>query len=408
MGEPIRPGRPAEGTLVTPIRVTHVITRMVVGGAQENTLLSCALIDRARFPSDIVCGPQTGSEGDLFAECAARGVPVHLEPSLVREVSPFHDALCVMRLIARFRQTRPDVVHTHTSKAGILGRTAARGAGVPVVIQTAHGWGFHPLQAPLERAVYIGLERATAPLADAMIVVAEPNRAVAQELGIGHPGQYHLIRSGIELEAYRRDAAAGRAIRAEFGLPEDAFVFGTVGRLSDQKAPQDALAAFVRIASARLETCFVFVGDGPLRAAAEAQARAAGVAERVRFAGLRRDVGAFLSAFDVFVLSSRYEGLPRVLPQAMAAELPIVATAVDGTPEAVVEGVSGHLVPPGDVAALADRMARLAADPKRARAMGQEGFRRVDEFSARRMVDQLADLYSRLAGAARARRGGGS
>jgi glycosyltransferase involved in cell wall biosynthesis len=391
---------------VKPLKVTHVITRLVVGGAQENTILSCSLIDRERFPSDIVCGPQTGSEGDLFAECAARGVPVHIEPSMVREVSPLKDALCVARLIALFRRTRPDIVHTHTSKAGILGRAAARGAGVPVVIQTAHGWGFHKEQPVLERALYVNLERATAPLADAMIVVAEPNRALAHELRIGRPGQYHLIRSGIELEAYRRDEAEGRAIRAEFDLPDGAFVFGSVGRLSAQKAPQDAMEAFVRVAALHPEAHFVLVGNGPLMDDVRARARAGGVEGRVRFAGLRRDVGAFLSAFDAFVLSSRYEGLPRVVPQAMAAGLPVVATAVDGTPEAVVEDVSGWLVPPGDVAALADRMARLAADPARARAMGQEGLRRVDEFSARRMVDQLADLYVRLAAGA-AERGRG-
>ncbi|MEO6462159.1 MAG: glycosyltransferase, partial [Candidatus Eisenbacteria bacterium] len=281
-----------------PIRVTNVITRMIVGGAQETALLTCALIDRERFPSSIVCGPQTGSEGDLFAECAARGVPLEVEPSLVREVSPLKDALCVARLVARFRRTRPDIVHTHSSKAGIVGRAAARGAGVPVVIQTVHGWGFNPLQGAVERALYVGLERATAPLADALVVVAEPSRAVGRQLGIGQPHQYHLVRSGIELDDYRRDPAAGRAIRAELSLPGDAFVFGAVGRLSEQKAPQDALAAFARLAPG---TFLVFVGDGPLRAAVEEQARVLGVAERVRFTGLRRDVGAFLSAFDAFV-----------------------------------------------------------------------------------------------------------
>lgn len=396
--------RPGGGPDMRPLKVTHVITRLIVGGAQENTILSCALIDRERFPSDIVCGPQSGSEGDLFGEARARGIPLTVEPTLVREVSPIYDALCTLRLIAHFRHTRPDIVHTHSSKAGIVGRAAARGAGVPVVIQTAHGWGFHGAQPFLERALYVNLERATAPLADAMIVVAEPNRALARELGIGHPEQFHLIRSGIELESYRRDEAAGRAIRAEFDVPADAFVFGSVGRLSEQKAPLDAMDAFIRVAAAHPDAHYVLVGDGPLRDRVQARARAGGVETRVRFAGLRRDVGAFLSAFDGFVLSSRWEGLPRVVPQAMAAGLPVVATAVDGTPEAVVEGVSGWLVPPGDVAALADRMVRLAVDPARAQAMGQEGLRRAGEFSARRMVDQLADLYARLAAGVTERR----
>jgi glycosyltransferase involved in cell wall biosynthesis len=384
---------------VRPLRITHPITRLIVGGAQENTILSCALIDRERFPSDIVCGPETGTEGNLFAECAARGVPVTIEPSLVREVDPLRDPIGVARLTALFRRTRPHIVHTHTSKAGIVGRAAARLAGVPIVIHTAHGWGFHSGQSRAVRALFIGLERAHAPLTDAIIVVAEPNRRLALGLGIGRPEQYHLIRSGIELEQFARDPAAGLAIRQELGLPVNAFVFGSVGRLSEQKAPLDALAAFSAVAARHPGSRFVFVGDGPLRAAVEAAAAAVGLADRVRFTGVRRDVGALLSAFDAFVLSSRWEGLPRTVPQAMAAGLPVVATAVDGTPEAVTEDVTGHLVAPGDVAALAARMEGLAAAPDRARALGRAGLARVDEFSARRMVDQLEALYTRLSAA---------
>lgn len=380
-----------------PLRVTQVITRLIVGGAQETAILCGALLDRARFHAEIVTGPETGSEGDLFAECAARGVPLRFEPSLVREIDPLRDPVSVVRLTALFRRTRPDIVHTHSSKAGIVGRAAARLAGVPIVFHTVHGWGFHPGQSWLERSLYVGLERACAPMADAMIVVAEPNRAQGHALGIGRPEQYHLVRSGIELEDYRRDPAAGRAIRAELDLPADAFVFGSVGRLSEQKAPRDAMAAFARIAARHPASRVVFVGDGPLRAEVEADARAAGLAERVRFTGLRRDVGAFLSAFDAFVLSSRWEGLPRVVPQAMAAGLPVLATAVDGTPEAIADDVSGFLVAPGDIDALADRMGRLASDPARARAMGAAGLARVDEFSARRMVERLAGLYSQFA-----------
>jgi glycosyltransferase involved in cell wall biosynthesis len=374
----------------------HVITRLIVGGAQENTVLSCALIDRARFPSDIVVGPQTGSEGELFGEAKARGIDVHLEPTLVREVNPPKDAASVARLASWFKRLKPDVVHTHSSKAGITGRVAARLAAVPVVVHTVHGWGFHPEQSRAERTVYENLERWCAPLADALVVVADGNRDLGLRLKIGRESQYRVIRSGIELDAYRRAPELGKAIRAEFSIPPDAYVFGTVGRLSDQKAPHDALEAFVRVAARAPDAWFVFVGDGPHRDALAARAEAAGVAERVRFAGLRRDVQAFLSAFDAFVLSSRWEGLPRVVLQAMAAELPVVATAVDGTPEAVSEGESGHLVRAGDVEALSERMLGLFADPARGRRMGSVGSERVSAFSASRMVEQLAELYASL------------
>jgi glycosyltransferase involved in cell wall biosynthesis len=381
-----------------PVRVVHVITRLIVGGAQENTILSCALIDRARFPSDILVGPQTGSEGELFGEARERGVPVHLEPSLVRQVSPLHDVASVGKLVGWFRKLRPDVVHTHSSKAGIVGRVAARIARVPSVVHTVHGWGFHDQQSKKERVLYQTLERACAPLCDALVVVAEKNRTLGLELGIGRPEQYRVIRSGLELDAYRRDPAAGAELRTQLGFTPGDFVFGTVGRLSDQKAPLDALEAFARVAARHPEARFVFVGDGPLRDRLEREVAAKSLGGAVRFTGLRRDVREFLSSFDAFVLSSRWEGLPRVVPQAMAAGLPVVATAVDGTPEAIAPGVSGELVSPGDVAALAERMAELAAEPARARAMGERGRERVEPFSARAMVDELAGLYAALAG----------
>ena len=397
VGRAVGPGRPAARNPMRPLRVLHVITRMVVGGAQENTLLSCALIDRERFPSEIVSGVETGSEGSLHEDAAARGVAVRLEPALVREVHPVKDPLALARLVGLYRSLRPDVVHTHTSKAGILGRVAARMARVPVVIHTAHGWGFHPLQSPPVRRAYEEAERFCARWSDAIVVVADENRERALKLAIGRPAQYVTLRSGIELEAYRHDAVAGADVRARLALPADGFVFGTVGRLSDQKAPLDALHAFARVAADHPDTWFVYVGDGPLRADTEREAARLGLATRVRWTGLRRDVAAHLSAFDAFVLSSRYEGLPRVVPQAMAVGLPVAATAVDGTPEAVDEGVSGFLVPPGDVPALARAMAALAADREGARRMGAAGRARADEFSARRMVDGLADLYATLA-----------
>jgi glycosyltransferase involved in cell wall biosynthesis len=235
-----------------------------------------------------------------------------------------------------------------------------------------------------------------APLCDTIVVVAEPDRVDGLRLGIGHPEQYRLIRSGIEIEGYRDVALTRAEARRRIGVPEDAFVIGTVGRLSPQKAPLDLLAAFERVAAARPETHLVFVGDGPLRGEVEARAAAAGLTHRVHLLGLRRDVADLQRAFDVFALASRWEGLPRVFPQAMAAGLPIVATRVAGAPDAIVPGETGWLVEVGDTEGLAARLRALAEDPALARHMGQAGLARVEEFSARRMVDQLAELYAEL------------
>ncbi len=380
-----------------PLRVLHVITRMIVGGAQENTMLSCALIDPDRFPSTLMTGPETGVEGELHTESRARGVSLIVEPSLVRRLSPWHDLIATFQLWRAMSGGHYDVVHTHSSKAGILGRIAARFAGVPVIVHTVHGWGFNREQPRHVYRFYVWLERVCARFTSAIVVVATPNRDEGLALGIGRPGQYRLIRSGIEIQSYRDVAMSRDQARDRLGLPRESFVIGSVGRLGEQKSPLDLLVAFVPVAAARPEARLVYVGDGPLRGELEAAVARAGLGDRVHLVGVRRDVPELLRAFDVFALASRWEGLPRVFPQAMAAGLPIVTTLVDGAPDAITPGENGWLVEVGDMAAMADRLCALAADPATARRMGAAGGARVEEFSAQRMVVELAELYGRLA-----------
>jgi glycosyltransferase involved in cell wall biosynthesis len=387
---------PVHTRALRPLRVLHVITRMMIGGAQENTMLSCALIDPTLYPSTLLTGPETGLEGSLHNEAAARGVHVIVEPSLVRRISPWHDLVATLRLRRVMRDGRYDIVHTHSSKAGILGRIAARFAGVPVIVHTAHGWGFNDHQPWYLYWLYVVLERVCAPFTGAIIVVGAPNREKGLALGIGRPEQYRLIRSGIEVQVYRDVRVSRDDARRRLGLPRDAFVIGSVGRLEGQKAPLDLLAAFVPVAAERPETHLVYVGDGFWRGELEAAIARAGLQGRVHLAGLRRDVPELLRAFDVFALASRWEGLPRVFPQAMAAGLPIVATRVDGAPDAVTPGENGWLVEVGDTAAMSRCLRALACDPAMARRMGAAGRARVDEFAVERMVEALAELYATL------------
>jgi len=392
------PARPAPHRRLT---VLHVITRMIVGGAQENTLLSCALADPERFECTLLTGSETGSEGELHTASRERGVEFRIEPSLVRRVSPWHDAIAAVRLWRAIRAGGYDIVHTHSSKAGVLGRLAARFAGTPVIVHTVHGWSFNDHQPRPVRALYVWLERLCARFTDALVVVGSPNREEGLALGVGEPGQYHLIRSGIEIEAYRDVPVTREEARRRLGIPADAFVVGSVGRLSAQKSPGDLLAAFARVAAAHPQAHLVYVGDGPQRGDLAAAVARAGLGDRVHLLGLRMDVPVVLRAFDVFALASRWEGLPRVFPQAMAAGLPIVATRVHGAPDAITPGENGWLVEVGDVAAMAARLGELASDPATARRMGAAGRARVNEFSARRMVDDLEALYERLAAAAK-------
>ncbi len=382
---------------VRPLRILNVITRMIVGGAQETVLLACALVDRERFSCEILTGPQTGSESELHGETRARGIPLHVEPAMLRELHALQDPLALMRVARFIRRGGYDIVHTHTAKAGVLGRIAARMAGVPVVVHTVHGWEFQAAEHGRLSRLYLELERWLAAWSQALVVVADFDRREGLEAGVGRPGQYALIRSGIEVEEFRDVTLTRAEARSRVGVPADAFVVGQVGRLTRQKAPLDLLGAFEPLARARAEARLVFLGDGPLRPALEAAARRVGLEERVHILGMRRDVPQVLRAFDVLALASRWEGLPRVLPQAMAAGLPIVATRVAGAPEAVADGENGWLVAPGDLDAFAKRLIQLAGDPDLARRMGEAGRARVDEFSAARMALQLELLYLGLA-----------
>jgi len=385
-----------DNSTTSPIPVLHIITRLIIGGAQENTMLTAALLDPDRYAVDVISGPQTGSEGSLQEEVRARGIPLTIEPALVREIRPAKDLLAVVRLARFIRRSRYAIVHTHSSKAGVLGRWAAWLAGTPIIVHTVHGWGHHERQHPLARRFYILLEQVTQRITDKLIVVSPRNIEKGLADGIATPAKYVTIRSGIELDRFRRPARPREAVRAELGIPLDAPVVGTVTRLSPQKAPLDFVTAAAQGAASRPGAHFVVVGDGPLRAEVESRVAAAGLAGRFHLTGLRRDVPDLLHSFDVFALTSLWEGLPRVLIQAMAAGLPVVATAVDGSAEAVEDGVNGLLTPPGDPQALAAALLRLLGDPALAAQMGAAGQERAGEFGARKMVGDIAALYETL------------
>ena len=378
-------------------RVAHVITRLIVGGAQENTLASVVgLRRRGRFDADLILGPTYGPEGSLVPAAREQGVEPHLVWSLRREVNPLLDPVALGALTLMFRRGRYDIVHTHSSKAGVLGRIAARAARVRAIVHTVHGWGFNDRQPLLVNRTFTAAERWCAGFTDALVTVTPHDTAVGLALGIGRSALYTTIRSGIDVAHFRSPRRPRQEVRDELGLPADAPVVASVMRLAPQKAPLDFVDAAGRLLREVRDARILIVGDGPLRQAAEARCRALGIRERVVFTGLRTDVADLLAASDVLALASLWEGLPRVIPQAMAAGLPVVATAVAGNAEAVTDGVTGVLVPPGEPAALGSALAALLADRTRAAAMGAAGRARVDEFSVDRMVNDLERLYARF------------
>jgi glycosyltransferase involved in cell wall biosynthesis len=271
---------------------------------------------------------------------------------------------------------------------------------VPVVVHTVHGFPFHDHQPAVLRAAYVAMERAAARRTHRFICVARSDMDKGEAAGIIRREAAVLIRSGIPLAACRQAAGSGVAVRAELGIPPTAPLVGMVACLKPQKDPIAFVAVAARVLESHPESRFLIVGDGELRGAVEAARRQAGLESRLLLAGWRRDVPAIMDALDVLVLTSLHEGLPRVVPEAMACGRPVVATAVDGTPEAVIHGESGFLVRPGEPAAAAARVCELLSAPARGREMGAAGRRRVEEFDIDHMVRRQEALYEELLAAA--------
>jgi len=383
-----------------PLRVLHVITRLIVGGAQENTLLTAIGQHRLGMEVTLLAGPDPGPEGDLHEAAWKGGVALHILPRLVRPIRPLNDLIALFQLYRFMKRGGYDVVHTHSSKAGILGRIAARMAGVETVVHTLHGLAFHPYQARWKNALYIRLKRIAAPLSDFIIAVSQKTIDGALAAGIGTPHQYVKIFSGMELDPFLE---AGSRItvseaRRRLSIPEKAPVVGKIARLFPLKGHDAFLQAAARIAAEEPECRFLLVGDGILRRELEEEARRLSIGDRTIFAGLvpPEEVAPFIQAMDVVVHTSLREGIARVIPQAGAVGKPVVTYELDGAPEVVREGFSGFLVSPGDVEGIARRTLELLRDPSLRAEMGARGRAfAAEHYPAVRMVDAINAVYAR-------------
>lgn len=374
------------------VKVLHVITMLELGGAQRNTLDTCTLLERARFEVALACA----DEGELLPE--ARGLPdVRLFelPSLVREVRPLGDLRAVRALGRIIRDFEPTIVHTHSSKAGIVGRWAAHAQGVPVIVHSIHGYGFGAHQPAPVHAAFLGVERLAARWTTHFIAVSQENLDQGVNLGLFEREQVTLIRSGIDLDAFRQPSGGDR-VRAELGIPATAPLVVQVSCFKPQKAPERFVALAAALAPRFPEAHFLLVGDGELRVRLEALTQEAGLAGRLHLPGWRRDVPAVLDAATVVTLTSRFEGLPRAVVEALAARRPVVAMSVDGVREVLRDGLNGVAVAPGDVPAMIEHVGGLLADPRRRAELAAHAGDRLEEFDRATMVRQQEELYGRL------------
>lgn len=362
------------------MRIHHVITRLILGGAQENTVLSCEGLHRRGHEVTLITGPALGPEGELFERARKGGYAVRVIGNLRREINPWNDWWSYRCLRETIRKDRPDIVHTHSSKAGILGRRAAWFEGVRGVVHTIHGLPFHEYQSAFAHRFYRWCERRAARWCHRILCVGEVMKEKAVAAGLAEPEKFGVVYSGMEVERFLEPVDRASA-RARLGLPQDAFVAGVVSRLAPLKGHEHLIRAS---AGAHL----LFVGDGELRSALEAQARAANVP--ITFTGLvaPERIPETLAAMDVLVHTSYREGLPRAIPQAVIAGRPVVAFDCDGARE-VVTPETGELVRPGDEAALGAAVGRA-----RGRSVPESARRAfADRFARERMVDALENAY---------------
>jgi glycosyltransferase involved in cell wall biosynthesis len=364
-------------------KVIHVITRLIAGGAQENTILSCHGL-KDRYDVLLVTGPPEGHEGSLIEDVARRGIRTIVMPELVRPISPVVDAAAFKKLMDLFSAEQPDIVHTHSSKAGVVGRAAAWFARVPVIIHTNHGLPYYDFQTLRQRALFWSAEKIATSVTHKVVCVGEEMKRKSIAGRLGPPELFEVIHSGIEIERFLN----ARSERAKLGIDESERVVGVVSRMARHKGHRFLVEA------APPGVHLLFVGDGEARSDLEKQVKERGV--KATFLGHvpPDEVPNLIASMDLLVHPSLWEGLPRAAVQALLVGRPVVAFDCDGAREVVIDGLTGLLVPPKDLVRLRGAIEEILGKPDRGRSMGEQGRQRcVEQFEWRRCAEKLDAVY---------------
>lgn len=379
------------------MKIVHVITRLIVGGAQENTLLSCEKQHDRGHEVTLITGPSPGPEGSLMDRAMGYGYRVEVIDSMRRAIHPGLDYLAYRALVRRLRQLRPDIVHTHSSKAGILGRWAARRAGVRGIVHTIHGLAFTASTSAPVNAGYRLLERVTAPISDRIICVADAMREQSLAARIGRAEQYVTVYSGMDTAAYTDPPVPRDQVRRQLALADEHVVVGTIARLFELKGHEDLIALAPDLCRLYPQLRFLWVGDGILRVTYERRIAEAGLNDRFILTGLvpPARIPELIGAMDILVHPSRREGLARALPQAELGGKPVLAYDVDGNREGLVDGISGYVIPAFDPTQFGARLEQLLADEALRRSMGEAGRAFASQrFGADTMANELERVYA--------------
>ncbi|NQV31162.1 MAG: glycosyltransferase family 4 protein [Phycisphaeraceae bacterium] len=382
------------------MRIIHIITRLILGGAQENTLITCRLLAERGHEVILITGPAVGPEGELFTHTVGKGYKTYVINELRREISPLRDCIAYNKLKALIQGFKPDIVHTHSAKAGILGRKAAYRSSWrkrPSIVHGVHGLSFHPYQPRLLNTLYILLERKAAKWTDHFVTVADAMTTQSKAVGIGVNKPYTTAYSAIDEAAFVRDIPAleKQAFREEHNIPEDAVVLVTVARLFMLKGHDTIIESAKTLAKQHPNVIWLFVGNGKLARYYWKQIQEAGLSDHFRFTGLLQpdQIPLAIQASDILVHCSLREGLARTLPQAMLCSRPAISFDVDGARE-VVNDQTGRLIEPKNIEQLIQACSELIQDGKLRDTLGKNGLALVREkFAPNTMVDTIEDVY---------------
>jgi len=378
-----------------PVRVARVIARLNIGGPAQHAILLSAGLDRTRFATTLITGVVGHGEGDFSGLARARGVDPVVIPELGRAIRPGRDLTALVKLVRLFRALRPDIVHTHTAKAGTLGRLAARLARVPVKIHTFHGHVLDGYFSPPVTRAFLEIERRLAHTTDRLVTVSPRLKAQLLAMGIGKPEQVEVVPLGLDLERFRRARAPSPTLRPSLGLTGDTPLLGIVGRLVPIKDHSTLFQALARLHAEVLAAHLVVIGDGEERARLEELAGRLGLGPRIHFLGWRVDLETILGELDVVICASRNEGTPVALIEAMAAGIPVLSTDVGGVADLVTHGRTGWLVSPGEPDAMANGIRRLLDDgPLRGRLAAAGRDVALDRHDVTGLVPRVETLYT--------------
>ena len=376
------------------MKVLHIITRFVQGGADENTISTVQGLLKQNHEVDLI----VGGESDFTYLEEHNGINHFVVPELKRDINPFYDVVAFWKIRDIIKKNKYDIVHTHTAKAGILGRFAAWVTRTPTIIHTLHGVTFHDFLNPLTKRFYIWLERITGCFTDVFITVGDDLKKTYINNKIGQVEKYVTIRSGMEIDKFSQAGNGNKDLNLfenqQFKLADRRVMIGTVARLEHRKGHIYLLKTASKIIKQFPNAKFFIVGDGFYREQLEEEAQRLGLTKNVQFLGFRKDIHNLLSSFDIFILTSLWEGLPRVLVQAAAAGKPIVTFDVQGANEVVKNGVNGFVVPVKDVEMLTRKIIYLIENPGVAIDMGGTGRRIVgDSWDSQKMIQEISELY---------------